>query len=246
MDRRSHEVLDGERREDDLTEVERRQLHEYRAAVQAALDVLPNESAPDVAPAVLARIEAEAAAKRWGEASPAAEERGLGARIGRGLAWLWNPRPVQVALRPVHALAAAGAIAAVALFTQGTPWGSGGAEFGGAEFGGPDQPVASAPGAAAAPTESEGPRVLVHFRLDAPDAGSVRLAGDFTEWQPTLAMHEQLPGVWSVVVPLEPGVHDYAFVVDGEEWRPDPLAQQVDDGFGGTNSRLALLAPSAS
>ncbi len=49
--------------------------------------------------------------------------------------------------------------------------------------------------------------------------------------------------MWSVTVPLEPGVHDYAFVVDGEQWRPDPLAPSVDDGFGGTNSRLALLPP---
>jgi len=45
------------------------------------------------------------------------------------------------------------------------------------------------------------------------------------------------------VVPLEAGVHDYAFVVDGEVWTPDPLATSVDDGFGGENSRLSLLPP---
>ena len=43
----------------------------------------------------------------------------------------------------------------------------------------------------------------------------MRLAGDFTDWEPADALHEQAPGVWSVVVPLPPGVHDYAFVVDG-------------------------------
>ena len=85
--------------------------------------------------------------------------------------------------------------------------------------------------------------MYVHFRLDAPGASSVQLAGDFTEWQPTHELHEVSPGVWAAVVPVRAGVHDYAFVVDGEQWRPDPLAMQVDDGFGGTNSRLSVLPP---
>jgi hypothetical protein len=53
------------------------------------------------------------------------------------------------------------------------------------------------------------------------------------------------PGVWTVVVPLEPGIHNYAFIVDGERWVPDPNAPAVDDGFGGMNSRLAVLAPTS-
>jgi 1,4-alpha-glucan branching enzyme len=83
--------------------------------------------------------------------------------------------------------------------------------------------------------------VRVRFRLDAPSASSVSLVGGFTGWQPTVRLRQEAPGVWSAVVPLEPGVHDYAFVIDGSEWVLDPLAQRVNDGFGGQNSRVAVL-----
>jgi hypothetical protein len=83
--------------------------------------------------------------------------------------------------------------------------------------------------------------VLVQFRLGAADARQVSLVGDFTDWRPGHAMHELAPGVWSVVVPLAPGVYDYAFVIDGRSWRLDPLAPKVGDGFGGANSRVTVL-----
>jgi 1,4-alpha-glucan branching enzyme len=56
-------------------------------------------------------------------------------------------------------------------------------------------------------------------------------------------MQESVDGVWTILVPLPPGVHDYSFIVDGERWVPDPYAPQVDDGFGGVNSRLTVLTP---
>jgi 1,4-alpha-glucan branching enzyme len=87
------------------------------------------------------------------------------------------------------------------------------------------------------------PHLFVQFRLQAPDASSVRLAGSFTDWQPRYELHETAPGIWTVTLPLSLGVHDYGFIVDGRQWVPDPYAQQVDDGFGGTNSRIALLPP---
>jgi len=31
--------------------------------------------------------------------------------------------------------------------------------------------------------------------------------------------------------------------VDGTRWVQDPFAERVDDGFGGTNSRVAVLVP---
>jgi hypothetical protein len=85
------------------------------------------------------------------------------------------------------------------------------------------------------------PEVLVQFRLEAPAAASVRLAGSFTNWEPKYELHQAAPGVWTVTLPVPLGVHDYAFVVDGNRWLADPYAPQVNDGFGGTNSRLALL-----
>jgi hypothetical protein len=84
--------------------------------------------------------------------------------------------------------------------------------------------------------------VFVQFRLDAM-ASRVQLAGSFTNWEPRYELHQSAPGTWTITVPLIQGVHDYAFVVDGEQWVPDPHAPQIGDGFGGTNSRLALLSP---
>lgn len=127
--------------------------------------------------------------------------------------WLWAPRPVT--LRPAYGLAAAALLAGV-LLTRLAP---------------PD------PGSIAAPA-----MVLVHFQFEAPGASDVRLAGDFTEWQPTHVLSRNESGTWSIVVPLTPGVHEYAFVVDGKEWTPDPRAPAVADGFGGVNSRVAVLA----
>lgn len=142
------------------------------------------------------------------------------ARPRRGLLrWLVTPRTLTV--RPAWGLAAAAAAALVLLVRP---------------------PATVAPGEllTAGPAPS---MVLVHFQFEAPSASEVRLAGDFTNWQPTHLLSRSESGTWSVVVPLSPGVHEYAFVVDGEEWAPDPRAPSVADGFGGRNSRVAVLTP---
>jgi len=87
------------------------------------------------------------------------------------------------------------------------------------------------------------PQLFVQFRLDTA-ASRVQLAGSFTNWEPRYDLRESAPGIWTITVPLTQGVHDYAFVVDGQRWVPDPSAPQIGDGFGGMNSRLALLSPS--
>jgi 1,4-alpha-glucan branching enzyme len=87
------------------------------------------------------------------------------------------------------------------------------------------------------------PVMYVQFKIEAPGAASVELAGSFTEWTSGVQLVETAPGVWSALVALEPGVYDYGFVVDGELWMVDPTAPEVDDGFGGTNSRLFLTPP---
>jgi 1,4-alpha-glucan branching enzyme len=83
----------------------------------------------------------------------------------------------------------------------------------------------------------------VQFRLDAPGAREVALAGDFTDWEPTYVLRHSGRGVWTVVAPLAPGVHSYAFVINGERWVPDPMAPAIEDGFGGLNSRVAIITP---
>ena len=82
-------------------------------------------------------------------------------------------------------------------------------------------------------------QVVTRFVFIAPEASSVQLTGDFVQWNPEgIALREErATGIWTVDVPLEPGVYQYGFVVDGVEWRPDPRAvSNVDDGFGRENS----------
>ncbi len=136
--------------------------------------------------------------------------------------WLWNPRPVRLTLRPAYGLAAA-MLAAFAVVRV---------------------PQASSPAEQVAAEAA--PTVYVQFRLEAPDAHDVAIAGTFTGWVPQEVLHETEPGVWSALIPLHPGVHDYAFVVDGKDWVPDPNAAQVADSFGGTNSRISLPPPGSA
>lgn len=99
--------------------------------------------------------------------------------------------------------------------------------------------IASASGAA--DTEQT---VTVRFVLEAPEATSVRLVGDFDGWtEPGYAMTVSgSPGLWEVSVQLEKGkVYVYNFVLDGETWITDPAVRtRVDDGFGGAGSLLRL------
>jgi len=91
---------------------------------------------------------------------------------------------------------------------------------------------------------SEAPtRVVTRFVLMAPGASSVHLTGDFNGWEREGVALEQLRGtaIWTADVPLQPGVHQYTFVLDGSEWVPDPSAVlQVDDGFGQVNSIVVV------
>lgn len=85
-------------------------------------------------------------------------------------------------------------------------------------------------------------RVYVQFVISAPDARTVALAGTFNEWNPSIQLSDpDGDGLWTGRVALEPGVHEYMFVIDGSEWRPDPNAiSYIDDGFGQRNSVLAI------
>jgi 1,4-alpha-glucan branching enzyme len=100
--------------------------------------------------------------------------------------------------------------------------------------------VESGPPVVATPAGAS--KLFVQFRLQA-QAADVRLAGSFTNWEPTYRLHQIAPGMWTITVPLSQGVHDYAFVVDGQQWIADPYAPQIRDGFGGANNRMTVLLP---
>jgi 1,4-alpha-glucan branching enzyme len=60
------------------------------------------------------------------------------------------------------------------------------------------------------------------FSFRAPEAMSVQLVGDFTQWQERpINLQKGADGVWRATVKLEPGTHHYRFLVDGQ-WRDDP------------------------
>jgi 1,4-alpha-glucan branching enzyme len=74
------------------------------------------------------------------------------------------------------------------------------------------------------------------FSLFAPDASSVQLAGDFTQWQEhPINLQKDAAGIWRATVTLPPGTHHYRFLVDGE-WRDDPeCTLRAPNPFGGEN-----------
>ncbi|HLX69091.1 MAG TPA: isoamylase early set domain-containing protein [Verrucomicrobiae bacterium] len=80
------------------------------------------------------------------------------------------------------------------------------------------------------------PKQKVTFSLIAPEAQSVQVAGDFTDWeQEPLDLKKFKGGVWKRTVSLEPGEYEYRLLVDGK-WQDDPncLLRQPN-GFGSQN-----------
>jgi hypothetical protein len=223
MTERMQRALDGELPIEELEAGEVAELERHRALFTAALEPLDALPEVDVSAAVERRIAALGVVAPAASApAPALARPGV---LRRAAQWLWSPRPISLTLRPALGMAAALVLGAVVLL--------------GVLPGGPaPEPVGVA-------VEQPG-RVLVEFRFGAAQASEVALVGDFNGWQPSHSLYETAPGVWSVVVALEPGVYDYSFIVDGETWQLDPLAPQVADGFGGANSRLAVLPPDRS
>ena len=131
--------------------------------------------------------------------------------------WVEGPR-ISFTLRPVYA--------ALLLLLVGIA-----GVIGSGEWTEPNVEVAS----------QDDPTVFVRFELSAPDAESVQLAGSFSNWSPEISLQPVGEGLWTALVPLHPGVHDYAFQVNGDRWVLDPYSPRIADGFGGFNSRLSLV-----
>ncbi len=212
MNERVHAYLDGELPLSELTDSEAAEARRMEAFVEELKNERAETRHADLSSAVMTRIEA-------GADAPAAEA-GFGLRRFAG--WLLGKRQVSFALRPVTALAAI-----LLLLFAASQWDL-------ASLASIDRdPAATAAGA--------DPAVFVRFELTAPGAESVRLAGSFSDWSPEIELDPIGNGRWMALVPLRPGVHDYAFRVDGSRWVTDPSAPRVADGFGGFNSRLSLV-----
>ena len=85
--------------------------------------------------------------------------------------------------------------------------------------------------------------VLTQFVLDAPRASQVSLVGDFNGWDAadTPLVRDPASGIWTATVPLVPGRHTYAFMVDGVKWTLDPRAPTAQDPDFGTPSSVVLV-----
>jgi 1,4-alpha-glucan branching enzyme len=84
---------------------------------------------------------------------------------------------------------------------------------------------------------------LVNFRLEAPQAREVFVAGCFNGWDPMMTpLERNREGVWTCALGVTPGEYQYRFVVDGE-WCDDPLnSKRCWNEFGTENSVLIIEA----
>ncbi|MCF7914331.1 MAG: isoamylase early set domain-containing protein [Spirochaetaceae bacterium] len=86
--------------------------------------------------------------------------------------------------------------------------------------------------------------ITVHLTLEAPEAQSVAVVGDWNGWNPekNRMSDSNKDGIWELRLKLEKGgEYQYQFLINGNRWIPDPDAPlKVEDGFGGTNSVLNI------
>jgi hypothetical protein len=133
-----------------------------------------------------------------------------------------------------RALALAASLMAAA-FSGGVAFARGGVDTG--------RPRAGAYATSSAATATDTVYV-VRFILADPTARQVALVGSFNLWSEDAHPLEFNAdgGVWTTSVRLPPGVHEYAYIVDGEHWIADPLTTSMADPLGIETSILRLHA----
>jgi hypothetical protein len=133
----------------------------------------------------------------------------------------WWRRPRQMSLSPLG-MAAVGAVAVVAVIASPLQFGDG--------------------DATQLSIAADKPASVIRFVLDAPRASSVHLSGDFNDWDLfSTPMVRGTSGEWETTVRLVPGRYKYTFVVDGDQWVPDPSAPPaLFDDFGGAGSTITV------
>lgn len=91
------------------------------------------------------------------------------------------------------------------------------------------------------PVTASGARPIV-FELDAPNAASVQVLGDFNQWSRNVSsMQRGSDGRWRLTTMLPPGRYVYAFLVDGQRFQRDPVRDAIEDrDFGVTGSELVV------
>lgn len=99
--------------------------------------------------------------------------------------------------------------------------------------------IGTGPGSASAPSGEQA--ALVRLTFVAPAAQHVSVAGDFNKWRTDSHVMKRQNGMWTIDLPLKPGMYTYMFIVDGEHWITDPHAESYrDDGFGYQNAVMRV------
>lgn len=222
-----HRVLDGEDEADALPADLRREVEAWRSLFREMRAGRASGAPAGTADRVLRAVAGERPRSAW----------------RRFLEWWLEPRTVR--LSPIAGLATAAAVLIAALALP-SPWSDGEAPASGEPVVATSEGAGSGEAAMGGPGAPSAAPVYVQFLFRAPGARSVALAGDFNEWRPDVALQDpDGDGVWAARVPLRPGVHEYMFVVDGEEWVTDPQAERyAEDGFGNRNAVVAIARPS--
>lgn len=85
------------------------------------------------------------------------------------------------------------------------------------------------------------PLVVQQFTYYQKGLKSISLVGEFNDWEEeSTKLVEVSPGVWTVSVPLRPGVYEYQFILNGSQRVTDPTMPQTSSDFGSPNSVVTV------
>jgi hypothetical protein len=145
----------------------------------------------------------------------------------------WVMRPWTVRVSPIGALAAAAALVGVVALGA---WRLSSVE----QVQLASNPFADSNVVPVANT-GEAPLVLHQFIYYQKGLKSISLVGQFNDWDAdSTALTEVSPGVWTVTLPLRPGVYEYQFMLNGTQRVTDPTMPQVSNDFGSPNSVVTV------
>ncbi len=84
--------------------------------------------------------------------------------------------------------------------------------------------------------------VPTQFVFENTEAREISLVGDFNDWKVGETKLTRLPtGLWTTTVPLPPGRHVYAYVLDGTLLVADPRAPKAGDADYGREGSVVMV-----
>lgn len=85
------------------------------------------------------------------------------------------------------------------------------------------------------------------FQIEIPDARSVRLVGEFNNWNDKATpMKRGGKGLWKADLSLPAGRYQFRYFVDETRWVNDDAAASVPNQFGSFNSMVEVQFPAKS